>query len=175
MIAGTILTVAGVTCGVVAAYGTHRRFRGTPLWPRLSGLFLRGWLIIRSVVLRRPPQVVTGTLNATLPGMTATARGRVTGPDIPGDADLDQQVALLIRRVKRLEDEVESDARHVDEELRAIRVHVEDLKARLGTETATIRTVVEEMVLDSIPLQLVGLFLVVSGTILLFVSGLLGT
>lgn len=175
MIVGTVLTVTGVACGVAAAYGTHRRFRGTPLWPRLSAFLRRGWLIIRAVVLRRPPQVVTGTLTTTLPGLTVTARGRVTGPDIPDDADLDQQVALLIRRVTRLEEEVDSDIRHVEEEFRSIRANAEKLNARLGSETASIRAVIEQMVLDSIPLQMVGLFLVVSGTVLLSISSLGGT
>lgn len=171
-LAGTALSLAGVACGVVAIYGTHRKFGDGPLLPDAYRRVRRWWATIRRVLLRRQPQTITGTVHVTSPGPIFSGRGRVTWPPISDEADLDQRVTLLIRRFEHLEREIETDRRSSNEALAAIRSEMKELDSRLGTETSTIEARTKDMFLGTVRLQLLGLFLVLTGTILLSAGSL---
>jgi hypothetical protein len=171
---GTLLSLGGVLCAAVAFVKTWQEHGEEPLYPQIARRMrtLRGW--VRRVLLRQQPQVVAVTGIGTL-GMTGSARGVVSAPPIPDDAELAEKVALLVRHVRHLQAQAETDRQRHDDEVRAIRATLDTVSGRFHDATLAVESKVKSMVLDTIRLQLVGLFLVGVGTILLAVAGLVAS
>lgn len=168
--AGAALSLVGIVCAVVAYRGTWREHADGPLYPRFATWMSRTRRRVRRM-FGRPPVTVTGVATAVAGAVTMSARGTVTGPTIPPDADLNSKVELLIRRVENIEREAADDRNYQASEVVALREAIDKTSSNAAQMAAEIEAKAKSMVLGSIRLQLFGLGLVGAGTVLLSLAG----
>lgn len=169
-VAGTVLSLVGIACAVVAYQGTWQEHGDGPLYPRIASWRARVRFYVRWI-LGGPRNVVLGAGVATAAAASVSGRMTVTGPDIPSDADLDRKVELLIRRVENIEREAADDRSHQAREAMALREAIDKTSSNATQMAAEIEAKAKSMVLGSIRLQLFGLGLVGAGTLLLSLAG----
>jgi hypothetical protein len=168
--AGTVLSLVGIACAVVAYQGTWQEHGDGPLYPRIASWLARARFRVRRI-FGRSPGVVVGVGAAVAAAASASGRMTVTGPAIPSDADLDRKVELLIRRVENIEREAADDRSHQAREVMALREEIDKTSSNAAQMAAEIDAKAKFMVLGSIRLQLFGLGLVGAGTVLLSLAG----
>lgn len=169
-VAGTVLSLVGIACAVVAYRGTWQEHGDGPLYPWIAAWPARIRLRVRRI-LGRSRDVVLGAGVAVAAVASASGRMTVTGPAIPPDTNLDSKVELLIRRVENIEREVADDRSHQAREVMALREAIDKTSLHAAQMAAEIEARARSMVLDSIRLQLFGLGLVGAGTVLLSLAG----
>jgi hypothetical protein len=167
---GTILSLVGTGCAVVAYRSTWSEHGDGPLLPQVAGWMARAQNRVHQL-LGKPRTRVVALSGVAEIGMSGSARLVVSGPAIPDDADIEQQIALLIRRVENLERQATDDRDHATREVRAVRDVIDKTAAEAVQASAQVEAKAKAMVLDSIRIQLVGLGLVGVGTAFLAVAG----
>lgn len=171
---GLVLVVAGLGYSVAAYHRANAEHGDRPLWPRLR----RAWVAVRRVwvqyVLRRPP--IQGRMSATAPAATVTGSGTVTFADPQIDADLpvEEQLRLVIDRLKAVESRTSSDRAQFTTDLHEIRHEINTQVTRLRAADEETRSLVRAVAADPVTLkyQLRGLFLVGLGTVLMAIPAL---
>lgn len=82
--------------------------------------------------------------------VTVSARGTVTGPTIPLDADLDRKVELLVRRVENIERLAADDRSNQAREVLALRKAIDNVSSDAARVAAGIEAKAKSMVLGSL-------------------------
>lgn len=156
---GTILSLLGTGCAVVAYRSTWQEHGDGPLLPRVANWMARMQNRIRRFIGK--PRTRTIAVGGAISVEAAlSARAVVTGPTIPGDAGLDRRVELLILRVENMERQAAEDRSHQARELAAVRDGIDKVSMEATQAAAAVEEKAKAMVLDSVRIQLLGLVLV---------------
>ena len=170
---GLLLTIAGVSCAGVAFFQTWREHERRPLFPALAVALIRGRAAARRLAWWRTPKHTTAQLSAVLPGLSGSMQGHLTvyGPDIPPDAPVEEAVRLLLRRVERIEETARDDRQRSTTSVAELRT---ELASRAGALRETVREtdndlreLTKKVAVGTVKLQLWGLILVGTGTVLM--------
>jgi hypothetical protein len=105
--------------------------------------------------------VVAGTVTLT-----------VSGPEIDTDLPVEEQVRLLVRRVRNIENQAASDRARFSKGLDETAARVDSHAAQLRAADEGIRDLARSIAVSTVKLQLGGLFLVGGGTVLMAVPTL---
>jgi hypothetical protein len=171
MLIGLLAVLAGIGCAATAYSRTHAEHADVPLWPtlhRTDQAIRRLWV---RYVLRHPGV----TINRTLTESTAVAdsvTAVVSGLEIDTDLSVEEQVRLLIHRVRNIENQASSDRSHFAKGLDRVKARVDDQAAQLRAADGDIRELARSIAVSTVKLQLWGLILVGGGTVLMAVPTL---
>lgn len=168
--AGTVLSLVGIACAVAAYQGTWQEHGDGPLYPQITSWLARVRFRVHRI-FGRSPGVVVGVGASVAAAASVSGRLTVTGPAIPPDADLDRKVELLIQRVEAIERQAVDDQGHQVREVVALREAIDKSSSDAAQMASETEAKAKSMILDSIRLQLVGLGLVGTGTVLLSLAG----
>lgn len=171
---GLLTTGAGIGCAWAAFSRSHAEHGDGPLWPAVH----RGGQVVRQVwrrhVLRRRGRVVNLAGSASVGAFAASAWAVVTGPEIDPDLPLEEQVRLLVRRVRNIESQASSDRARFAKNLGDLTAQVGGQAAELRAADEGIRELARSIAVSTVKLQLWGLLLVGVGTVLMALPTLVG-
>jgi len=164
---GLLLTIAGVSCAGVAFFQTWHERR--PLFPALAVALSRGRAAARRLAWWRTPKHTTAQLSAVLPGLSGSMQGHLTvyGPDIPPDAPVEEAVRLLLRRVERIEETARDDRQRSTTSVAELRTELASTAGALRETDNDLRELTKKVAVGTVNLQLWGLILVGTGTVLM--------
>ncbi|TKG67533.1 hypothetical protein [Prauserella endophytica] len=161
---GLVLTLAGTSCGALALYRNHQKYGSGLLFPKLARLKSD----LSRVIRRRGPNVRAGAGTATLRLETSGATG-VAEKAISATAPFDQQVALILERIREVEGRLTERHRR---DIKEMKESIHTLKASSEAADQSITRLAKDVAAGSVQLQLWGLILVGIGTILLAIPSL---
>lgn len=177
-VVGLAITVAGIVCAVVAYVQTlHEHDPGRPFWPwwtrkrrAVIGFVVRAW---RWLWNRPANQVVMA--GAAFGGTAAMGTVTVvaTGPEVPPELRVEEQVRLLVARVEAAERQAEADRNRANEAVQAVRSDVAAQGQRLDEADRRIDAKATSIAIGTARLQILGLVLVGFGTVLMAVPAFL--
>jgi hypothetical protein len=107
---------------------------------------------------------MSGTASA---GVACNLTAVVSSPEIDTDLPVEEQVRLLIYRVKNIENQASSDRSRFTKGLDQVKTRVDDQAAQLRAADGDIRDLARSIAVSTVKLQLWGLVLVGSGTVLM--------
>lgn len=168
IIAGLVFTVVGIVCSIAALVRDLREYGPRPTWP-LAARF-GGWLLRpfrrRRVGLRSTNQPATARV---------VGSGSLTvGPAVAGaDATVEEQLALLTKRVEQVEERAEAERQRLTKIADALRGELYETNQRLGAATRRLEDLAHSVAVGTAKLQLWGILAVAVGTLLMAVPSLL--
>ncbi|MCT2279512.1 hypothetical protein M3G91_18005 [Micromonospora chalcea] len=169
---GLTLTLLGSGFACVALWRDHRAYGDGPVFPWLAGAWQ--WLRQQSFRLlpwlRRPATVSPQTTSVS--GSVETTWAVFVGPEIPEDAPLEKQVALLVQRVNYIEKAARDDRARHNQDIGAMQDEMIKLGERLDQADRDVERLAKDAAVGTARLQLRGLLLVGVGTILMAIPTL---
>lgn len=172
---GLGLTVAGTICAGVALRRDHKQYGEGPLFPWLAAAWR--WLRQQSFRLmpwlRRP--VTVNLQPASVSISLGSAWATLVGPEIPEDAPIEKQVALLVQRVNNIEKAARDDRARHNQDVRAVHDEMSKLGERLDQADRDVERLAKDAAVGTVRLQLRGLLLIGFGTFLMAIPAVLPT
>lgn len=170
-IVGLLTVLAGIGCAWTAYSRTHAEHADGPLWPLLHNVGQAARRLWRRYALRRRAVPISASASVAM-AMAGTATISVSGPEIDTDLPFEEQMRLLVRRVRNIENEARSDRARFAKGLGEVTGRVDSHAAQLRAADEGIRGLARSIAVSTVKLQLWGLLLVGGGTVLMAVPTL---
>lgn len=167
---GLLLAIAGAICASVALFQTWRQHERRPLFPMLAAALRRARTAARHLTRWRKPRNQTIQASAVLSASSVMqAHLTVQGPAIPEDAPVDEAVRLLVRRVERIDENAREDRQQHKTSVKELRTELASAAAALRETDDDLRALTKNVAVSTVKLQLWGLILVGTGTVLMMI------
>lgn len=170
---GVVFQVVGVAMAGLGARRTWQEFGTEPFWEFIAAPSHRAWQWVKSRLRRRP--VTVHGVGATIAAKASvTGRGRVGFRIIPRDLSVEDSIAELDQRTRRVLDQLQDATDRLDDEITRLRDGLDSLREEARGQVEELRDSDRRVATSGIRLEAVGLLFVALGVMIQAVGSAIG-